>query len=310
MHTVIIYTMVRVAHVMKGDIMGNICKPMLAATLEDIADVKYPCYCTAKLDGMRCLVVDGVAVSRNFKPFPNKHVRKLVSTLPEGFDGEIIVGKLKFNEIMHLIGAHDGEPEFTYMVFDYLKMAIDKPYTARMEDLKKVAVPKWVTKLIPIKIDNEEELLAYEKKCLAEGYEGVMLRTPDSPYKFGRSGVRESFLLKLKRFTDSEAEVLELNEQMENTNVKVDNALGHGERSSAKAGMVPKGTLGAFLVKDLKTGVEFSIGSGMNDELRATVWKHKNDYIGKIIKYKSQKSGEKDAPRFPVFLGFRDINDM
>ena len=290
--------------------MGNIKKPMLADTLQDMANVKYPCYCTPKLDGMRCLVVGGVAVSRNFKPFPNEHVRKLVSTLPDGFDGEIVVGKLKFNEIMHLIGAHDGEPDFTYMVFDYLAGKPEAPYTMRMEDLRELSTPRWVKKLLPIQINNEKELLAYEKKCLAEGYEGVMLRTGDGPYKFGRSSVREGYLLKLKRFTDSEAKILDLSEQMENTNVKVDNALGHGERSSAKAGMVPKGTLGAFMVKDLKSGVEFSIGSGMNDEMRAEVWANKKEYIGKIIKYKSQKAGEKDAPRFPVFLGFRNINDM
>lgn len=288
--------------------MGNIKKPMLADTLKDEKDVQYPCWCTPKLDGMRCLVVDGVAVSRNFKPFPNKHVRKLVSTLPEGFDGEIVVGKLKFNEIMHLIGAHEGEPEFTYMVFDYLTK--DEGYTDRMAKLKTTSTPKWVTKLLPVCISTEEELMAYEEKCLAEGYEGVMLRTGDGPYKFGRSSVREGYLVKLKRFTDSEAVVLGLTEQMENTNVKIKNALGHGERSSAKAGMVPKGTLGAFVVKDMKSSVEFSIGSGMDDELRAEVWAHQKKYIGKIIKYKSQKSGEKDLPRFPVFLGFRDPNDM
>jgi len=285
--------------------MGEIEKPMLADAIKDMKDVQYPAYCTPKLDGYRCLVVGGQAVSRNFKPFPNNYVRKKISELPDGFDGEVVVGKLKFNEISHLVASHDGEPDFTYMVFDYMAGKASVPYLTRMADLKELSTPKWVTKLLPVCIHNETELLEYEKKCLAEGYEGVMLRTGDSPYKFGRSSVREGYLVKLKRFTDAEARVLDCVEQMENTNEKVD-----GERTSHKAGMVPKGTLGAFTVKDIKSGVEFSIGSGMDNELRDRVWKNRNAYIGKIIKYKSQKVGEKDAPRFPVFLGFRDASDM
>jgi hypothetical protein len=32
--------------------------------------------------------------------------------------------------------------------------------------------------------------------------------------------------------------------------------------------------------------------------------------MGKVVKYKSQPTGVKDKPRFPVFLGFRDVVDM
>ena len=287
--------------------MGEIEAPMLAATLVEMKDVKYPAFCTPKLDGIRCLVVDGQAVTRNFKPFPNRHVNRMVSVLPDGFDGEIVCGKKKFNEVSHLVMAHDGEPDFQYVVFDYVKGtgSADEAYEDRMKRLAEEPAPSWVKKLIPIRIENEQELLEFEVKCLAEGYEGVMLRTGTSPYKFGRSTVREGYLVKLKRFTDSEAVITDLVEQMENTNAKVD-----GERTSHQAGMIPKGVLGAFTVKDVKSGVVFSIGSGMDNELRNEVWKHKKNYIGKIIKYNSQKHGEKDAPRFPVFLGFRDAADM
>ncbi len=43
---------------------------------------------------------------------------------------------------------------------------------------------------------------------------------------------------------------------------------------------------------------------------RKEVWENKEKYIGKILKYKSQKSGEKDKPRFPTFIGFRNEKDM
>jgi DNA ligase-1 len=43
---------------------------------------------------------------------------------------------------------------------------------------------------------------------------------------------------------------------------------------------------------------------------RREVWKDPDAYIGKIIKYKYQAIGSKDAPRIPIFLGFRDERDM
>jgi len=282
---------------------------MLAGTMEDIDTLKYPVLATPKLDGVRCLVVNGVAVTRNFKPFPNEHIRKEVSKLPNGFDGEIVVGKKAFNEITHDVMREDGEPEFTFMVFDYCTNA-NLGYGYRMENLRVVPVEKFVTKLLPIEINSKEELLKYEQKCLQEGYEGVMLRSPLGPYKFGRSTVREGFLLKFKRFVDSDAEILEVVEQMTNENEKETDAFGRGKRGHSKEGMVPAGTLGAFKVRDLESGVEFSIGSGFTADFAAKVWKSRNSYIGKIIKYKSQPHGAKDAPRFPVFLGMRDKRDM
>lgn len=49
------------------------------------------------------------------------------------------------------------------------------------------------------------QLDAYENRMLQMGYEGVMLRSPNSPYKHGLSTVNENYLLKLKRFSDGEA---------------------------------------------------------------------------------------------------------
>jgi DNA ligase-1 len=159
-------------------------------------------------------------------------------------------------------------------------------------------------------IKNKDELLAYEATCLSEGYEGVMLRDPNGPYKFGRSTENEGYLLKLKRFQDSEAVILEIVEKTNNENVKEKDAFGRSKRSSAMAGLVLAGTMGAFKVKDVKTGIEFGIGSGFTDEFRAEVWANQKKYIGKIVKYKSQEIGAKDAPRFPVFLSMRHPDDM
>ena len=49
-------------------------KPMLSHTITDTSDVKYPVLVSQKLDGIRCLIIDGVAVSRNLKPIRNNRV--------------------------------------------------------------------------------------------------------------------------------------------------------------------------------------------------------------------------------------------
>ena len=288
----------------------TIKKPILAGRIEDLNTIKYSCLCTPKIDGIRALIVNGEAVTRSFKIFPNNYIRNTLRKIAiEGMDGEIVVKGKSFNEISGDVMREDGKPDFVYKVFDICDNPLE-PYYSRMEHLSKCPQLPHIEYVLPVIINNETELLAYETKVLSEGYEGVMLRSPGSPYKYGRSTLKESYLLKLKRFVDNEAIILEVYEKMSNQNEAEKDAFGRTKRSTALSGQIPADTLGGFRVKDLKSGIEFGIGSGFDDRLREEVWSHRENYIGKIVKYKSQKIGEKDAPRFPVFLGFRDSKDM
>jgi DNA ligase-1 len=159
-------------------------------------------------------------------------------------------------------------------------------------------------------ITTEKDLLEYEETALDAGHEGVMVRSVDGPYKQGRSTVKEGWLLKLKRFEDSEAEIIGFYERMHNTNEAKTNALGRTERSSAKDGKVGLGVLGGFVVRDLKTGVEFEVGSGLDAEQQKDFWAKRPELLGGILKYKFFPVGIKDKPRHPIFLGFRDKRDM
>ena len=61
----------------------------------DLDNLQYPVYVTPKLDGIRCLFKDGVALSRTLKPIPNKSIQvwaKQYAKVLEGMDGELIVG--------------------------------------------------------------------------------------------------------------------------------------------------------------------------------------------------------------------------
>lgn len=288
-------------------------KPMLASTLEDASKLKFPVLASPKLDGIRCLKVNGKALTRKFKPVPNNYIREwLESNLPDNIDGEIMIKDSTFNQIQSGVMSEDGQPLFEYHAFDLVSEATFSDRYSRLQNLwsnlsechdNLVVVPH-------VLISSIEELDTFEAKCLAEGYEGVMVRSPSGPYKNGRSTEREGYLLKIKRFADSEAVVLGYEERLHNANEATIDELGHTKRSSHKANMIPDNALGAFLVRDLKTNVEFKVSTGMDEATRVAIWADRDNYIGKLVKYKYQPAGQKDKPRFPVFLGFRDPRDM
>jgi DNA ligase 1 len=298
-----------------------ITKPLLASAVADINKLKFPVSCTEKLDGIRCLKIDGEIVTRNFKPFPNVFINKtLQSILPDGIDGEILVPGKTFNEIQSLCMTQDGSPAFKFFAFDYVKDNLEKPYLERMDDMyswyhkqktaAKNSINNFVMMLAPLTIHNVQELEEYESICLSKGYEGVMIRDPNGRYKCGRSSAREGILLKMKRFIDAEATVIGFEEKMHNDNEATKDAFGRTKRSSHKANMVAAGTLGALIVIDCKTLLEFKIGTGLDDELREEIWSHQKKYLSKLVTYKSQPHGAKEKPRFPVFKGFRSKLDI
>jgi len=294
----------------------NVTKPMLASAIKDVNDLQFPLIATPKIDGLRCLVMDGKPVSRTLKEIRNNHIREtLADLLPKGvvFDGELHSGD-NFQASTSAVMRTSGEPEFTYSVFDMVTDT-ERPYEHRLHDLAwaidsrrdpRIQMVPWEW------VRNVEELLVFEGRCLAQGYEGVMTRTPISPYKCGRSTLKQGWLLKLKRFADGEAEVLSVGEGMHNTNEVTKNALGQTQRSTAKEGKVPAGWLGNFNVRDMVTGAEFSVGNGpgMTLQMRKDLWTAREDLPGLVLKYRYQPIGTKDAPRFPQFLGFRDRDDM
>ena len=305
-------------------------KPMLSGKVTNLKKIKYPVWVSPKLDGVRALVLPGVGlVSRTLKPIPNKHTRELFKHLV-GCDGELIVGEATdpdvFNKTTSAVMTEEGTPDVKFIIFDYFTEP-DRPYLPVPSDDDKVRDSR-IDRLGPflrsLPKDNKENVLVlaqkllYDTPCvlyeegtyLLQGFEGLMLRSTEGKYKFGRSTEKEQYLLKLKRFEDSEAVVLGTKEQLANNNLQTVDNLGHKVRSSHKENLVPAGMLGTLLVKDIKTDVEFEVGTGFTDEQRKLLWKERDTLPGKIVKYKYQKIGVKVRPRFPVFLGFRDVMDI
>jgi DNA ligase-1 len=289
-------------------------KPMLAATITEPEKLAFPLLASPKFDGIRAVVVYGHLMTRNLKPVPNNYTRELFSQdYLEGLDGELIMGSPTgndvFNRTTRSVMKQAGTPAVAYYVFDHQHLNLG--YHERLKLLKEKCRGQPGIRIVTQTLINEhDELLAYETKQLMLGYEGVMLRSRDGLYKPGRSTLREGYLMKLKRFADAEAYIIGFVEQNANTNEKTVDALGRSKRSSHKAGKVAKGTLGAVLLQDRITGVEFECGTGFTDALRAEIWANRAEYNGKLMIYKFQEVGVVDKPRFPVWKGLRHPSDV
>ncbi len=289
-------------------------KPMLAVNAV-IPKLQYPVYVSPKLDGIRCAIVSSKALSRMLKPIPNRHIySNLSKAIFNGLDGELIVGsptsKTCYTDSVSNVMSFDKTPDFTYWVFDLHNF--DAAFDNRLDALRAgyMGEHPFIRVLEQALIQCEDDLLEYEAEKVEQGYEGVIIRAPMARYKFGRSTVNEGALLKMKRFEDAEAIITGFDEEMFNGNAAQTNELGRTKRSTAAAGLLGKGTLGAFQVRDVVSGVDFSIGTGLTADERQHFWNRRDDYHGKIVKYKFFSVGVKTAPRHPVFLGMRDARDM
>lgn len=309
-----------------------ITKPMLAYKLDvragDLERLVFPVVGTPKVDGHRCLIIDGKPVTRTFLPVANRFTRQTLTrlSLPSNLDGELTLKdrRATFQEVSSAFGSFDGEPAFTYHVFDLVTRdggGLGEPYHERLLTLKRWCqnhAPDRVRYLTPAVIEDLPGLLAYESLMLGSGYEGIMIRSALSPYKLGRSTLREGYLLALKRFVDAEAVIIGFEEQEANLNPSFKGEAGQTKRSSAKAGKVLKGTLGAFVVRGIVPGrehlgeQEFNIGTGkgLTAELRQQIWDARARYLGRAVKYKFQDAGTKELPRILSFQGFRAPEDM
>lgn len=287
--------------------MTKAFKPMLASPA-DLDNLRFPVYASPKLDGIRASVVGGKLLSRSLKEIPNRYVFNMLSRpLYEGLDGELIVGSPTsptcYRDTVSGVMSHDKVPDFEYHIFDWWNYGGNfEKRRARLgahyhDNLaaagRLILVPHTV-------LHNREELDAYEATHVAAGHEGVMLADPGGLYKFGRARPKGGELLKVKRFVDSEAVVIGIEEEMFNGNEAQTNELGRTKRSTAKAGLVGKGTMGALKVRDMFSGVEFMIGTGFTAHDRANP-----PEIGSVRKYKFFPVGVKDKPRHPVDLGPR-----
>lgn len=283
----------------------------------DLGQIKFPCYASPKIDGIRChidVVNNQVeALTRANKPIPNELLRqKLIQSGINYFDGELTLGEPTslnvFRNTTSVVMSKE-HPDWDKVQFNVFDLVIKQyPFHIRKNILDIIQSKGFIRLVEQRLITNVIELSHFEEECLKKGYEGICTRSVDGTYKEGRSTLKEQKLLKIKRFMDAEAIIVGFEEKMHNENELTVNELGHAHRSSCKDAMIPADTLGALVVN--MNGTVFSIGSGFDNATRDYIWANRNYLIGSIVKFKYFPVGIKDAPRFPIFLGFRDKDDM
>lgn len=290
-------------------------KPMLASPAE-LTDISFPAFASPKLNGVRCIVFNGVAYSRSLKPLPNRFIQSWASNNAaqlEGFDGEIIVGSETdsnaLNNTTSGVMSHDGAPDFTFHVFDVYRPT--SPYRTRLSIVNHSFKNASVERTKPVDhvlLRSIKELQLYEKDNLEAGYEGTMVRHPEGQYKCGRSTAKQGWLIKRKIFVDDEFEIVGFEEKYHNNNPEFTNELGRTARSTTKENLVPAGTLGALICKT-KSGHTFNVGTGFTDKVRDDLWSVRYTLVGKQAKIKFFPEGMQDVPLLPVFLQIRSDLD-
>lgn len=328
-------------------------KPMLAASKpRDYTDemfysrIQFPVIATPKIDGIRCVTRDMPRppeylcepLARSLKGIPNEWIRYKIGTeCPPGLDGELVTYRSRdlfsnetlnsFNQIQSDVMSYSGKPVFKYLVFD-CEIEKGAVYQHRVELLKSYfngdgkQLPSFCQQVEYTWIDTLDQLIEYEAKQVEAGYEGICFRDPNSPYKYGRSTLREGWLVKMKRFVTEEAVIIGSYEEMANNNPMSIGLTGHAQRTTHKANMTGKMRLGGFecvlkkVADELRAGDDisekhiFGVGSGFDAEDRQRYWKERESLVGKTITIKHMPHGAKDVPRLPIFVGFRATEDL
>lgn len=284
-------------------------RPLLSGKApKDLSQLRYPLLASPKLDGIRAIRIGGRLVSRTLKDIPNDFVRDwCCSNLCEGLDGELLLPNMTepFEAVSSAIMSKAGEPDFVFAVFD--KVERQERFANRFSVLQDHVPPTKHSVVVPHDlIGNAAELDAFCSSCLEHGFEGTMVRSLDGRYKFGRSTEKEGVLLKIKHFDDDEAVVIGKVEEMLNTNEKQQNELGLSKRSSAKAGKVGKGRLGALVCR-FEDGTEFECGAGFTEQQRIDLWAADLEGVLVTVRHQPPPGGRPKGkkPRIPIFKGIR-----
>ena len=265
---------------------------MLAYPFEEkrLSKWKPPYVVQPKYDGERCRAIpigDGkyMLLSSQENPFFSvPHIVKELSNLgiDVELDGELYCHGMNFEDIhsrvSRTVNLHSDYGAIKYHIFDYVS---DNSQMSRLFDLiQNLPLQGKHVTLAPYYIcDTLEDIMKTYDLLLNKGYEGIVVRHLEAPYMRKRS----IYMMKFKPKKEDIYEILGYKEELDKDGV-------------------PKGRLGAIFCTG-EDGTTFSVGSGLNDDLRSRLWRDRESLRGKHVRvqYQHLTSG-KNVPRFPVFL--------
>ena len=294
-------------------------RPMLATDAVE-SKIKFPCVVQPKIDGVRGLVQDGTLYARSLKKIPNVHVSRCYShSQLNGLDGELaIMGEetspTLCRDTVSAVRSADGEPKITWHLFDYVTEETRNLTYVQRYDLLHVKYanelrmyPEFA--LVPSTfVSTLDQLLEAELVWLDSGYEGIIIRDPFAAHKDNRSTVREGGLLRIKRFVEEDAVVVDLEEAFHNTNEQQYNERGYAFRSNTVDAKLGAGRIGVLICKK-QDGTLIRVSPAMTHQQATEFWQNPASIIGRGIVYKHFPKGVKDLPRFPIRVRFEGENE-
>ena len=227
-----------------------------------------------KFDGVRALWDGRTLRSRTGKVLdaPRDFTARLP---PEALDGELWLGRNRFDEVSALVRRHRPAPgawgEVQYMVFEMQRAG--GRFDERVERIRVIVERQQWPQLRAVEqlvVADRTALRAQLHAVLEGGGEGLMLHRADAPNLGGRSEA----LLKLKPVHDDDALVI-----------------GHTPGNGRLAGM-----MGALQVRNAD-GIVFLVGSGFTDEQRRAP-----PPVGSLIVYRFRGQTSHGVPRFASFV--------
>jgi DNA ligase-1 len=269
--------------------MSDIC--MLAHKFMDHKQkIKYPVIVQPKIDGVRMVWQRhvGSPITRNGKRIYNiEHiVRALESTGLDMLDGEIYHPSLTFEQINGLVrrSKNTCETELQYWIFDSFAML---PTANRLISLEG-RIPSTASPIltwVPFYwVHSEAEIWKLSGEFISQGFEGAMIRNPESFYQTKRT----KDLLKLKPGRSSRAVITGWTQ-------------GKGKH---------EGRMGTLIVQSVEPGESWTceVGTGFSDHERDWSYVRERLFTGRQIKVLFQEFTANNIPRFPVYGGLS--NDL
>lgn len=264
--------------------------PMLAHDyLKQGHRIKYPCYGSPKLDGVRCLAIrhkDSVELkSRGGKQYSLPHIEsQLLSVMQDGdmYDGEIYLHGKYLEEIVSAVKKpNDLTPELEYVIFD---VVYDSPYEDRATELMRLRRnaldPEGSVRVLQfIEVANEGHMKIWHDNYVEDGFEGICLRNSDGKYE---SGKRSADLQKYKQFKSGEFKITGVEEDRNGNAV--------------------------FQVWDDLAKASFTVTYG-DFEQRKYQLAHPEEFVGKwlTVKYQARYKDSK-LPQFPCGVMIRECD--
>ena len=213
-------------------------------------------------------------------------VRAITKQVPKHFetDGELYIHNSSFEEIHSICSRKTNlHPDYSSIEYHIFDLVTPDPQYARVKQLHNIEL-KPPLFLVPSYIaSNLEEIMKIYDNLTDSGYEGVVIRHIDNMYVFKRS----TFVMKFKPKKSDDYTIV-----------------GYKEELSIEG--KPKNRLGSLICSG-NDGSIFSVGSGLTDEDRVSLWDSRDSLVGKVchVKYQHITPG-RGVPRFPVFIEVKE----